>query len=62
MPELETVMQRLDTQARRLKDQASTGDSAERAMMAESLALVSEALLKVGRDIRYIRNQMTEKH
>ncbi|MDR4305521.1 hypothetical protein IHQ68_02645 [Chelatococcus sambhunathii] len=60
MSDLETVMSRLDAHAAHLKLRSAAIDDEERKLMAESLALMSEAVLKVGRDIRFIRRQMAE--
>jgi hypothetical protein len=61
--ELESVMQRLDLQTKRLKQRAATSrpEDDERALTVESLALVSEAVLKIGRDIRQLRLQLGER-
>jgi hypothetical protein len=61
--ELESVMQRLDAQTKRLRQRAlvSRAEDEERALTVESLALVSEAVLKIGRDIRQLRLQLGER-
>jgi len=63
MAELESVMERLKDQTDRLKRRAASpsGADEERALMIEGLALVSEALLKVGRDVRMMRNQWQDR-
>lgn len=60
--ELESVMERLDAQAKRLKERsrgAGAGDDA--ALTAQSLAVVSEAILRIGRDLRLLRLQLADK-
>lgn len=64
MAELESVMTRLDVQTKRLKERSlaplqSAGDDA--GLTLETLALFSEAVLKIGRDIRAIRLQLADK-
>ena len=59
--EIESVMQRLDAQARRLKQRAVAGEAGDAALTAESLALVSEAILRIGRDVRQLRLQLAER-
>jgi hypothetical protein len=56
-------MQRLDAQTQRLRQRAlvSRAEDEERALTVESLALVSEAVLKIGRDIRQLRLQLGER-
>ena len=61
MGDMETVMNRLSAHARRLQEQPVPSGDADRALMVESLALMSEALLKVGRDVRHLRNKMADK-
>lgn len=64
MAELESVMQRLSDQTRalRLKCAAPRSDAdEERALMVEGLAVVSEALLRVGRDVRALRLQLADR-
>lgn len=66
MIEIENVMQRLSEQTRALNAQLAANDplegETERAMTVRSLALVSEAVLKIGRDIRQIRLQLAERN
>lgn len=64
MAELESVMQRLDTQTKRLKERmaalrGSAGDDG--GLTVEALALVSEAVLRIGRDIRALRLQLEDR-
>ncbi|HVI28178.1 hypothetical protein [Hansschlegelia sp.] len=59
--ELESVMQRLDAQARRLRQRAAAGEAGDAALTTESLALVSEAILRIGRDVRQLRLQLAER-
>lgn len=65
MIEIENVMQRLSEQSRALNAQLAAsveqGEASERALTVKSLALVSEAVLKIGRDIRQIRLQLAER-
>ncbi|MFC3691465.1 hypothetical protein [Chenggangzhangella methanolivorans] len=65
MLEVESVMQRLDDQTKRLKAEAAAclalETQEERALTVKSLALVSEAVLKIGRDIRQIRMQLADR-
>jgi type II secretory pathway component PulJ len=64
MAELESVMQRLDAHTRRLQERSSAQDGGadeEKALMVQGLALVSEALVRVGRDIRFLRLRLAEK-
>ena len=66
MIEIESVMQRLSEQSRALNAQLATNEpldeESERALTVKSLALVSEAVLKIGRDIRQIRLQLAEQN
>jgi hypothetical protein len=66
MIEIESVMQRLSEQSRALNAQLAASEAldeeSERALTVKSLALVSEAVLKIGRDIRQIRLQLAEKN
>lgn len=66
MIEIESVMQRLSQQSRALNAQLAASElldeESERALTVKSLALVSEAVLKIGRDIRQIRLQLAEKN
>ncbi len=59
--ELESVVHRLDAQTKLLKQRvdASRGDD-DKEMMLKSLALVSEVLLKVSRDVRHLRNNVVD--
>lgn len=64
MAELESVMQRLDAQTKRLKERIATprepaGDDG--GLTVEALALVSEAVLRIGRDIRALRLQLADR-
>ena len=65
MIEIESVMQRLDDQTRRLKAELAANETLkeheERELTVKSLALVSEAVLKIGRDIRQIRLQLADR-
>ena len=66
MIEIESVMQRLSEQSRALNAQLAANEpldeESERALTVKSLALVSEAVLKIGRDIRQIRLQLAEQN
>lgn len=63
MHELEGVMQRLDSHARRMEQHAKTavGKDEDQAILAESLALMSEALLRIGRDVRFLKLHFADK-
>ncbi|MGA0531111.1 hypothetical protein [Hansschlegelia sp. KR7-227] len=63
MGELETVMERLGAHARRLEERSRSARSAndDGALMVQTLALMSEALLRVGRDVRHLRNQLADR-
>ncbi|RXF73583.1 hypothetical protein [Hansschlegelia zhihuaiae] len=63
MAELEGVMQRLDAQVGRIKASAAaeTGRDEVQELLLQSLALVSEALLRVGRDVRFLKLHFAEK-
>lgn len=63
MAELESVMRRLDAHAKRLVERSpsTSGGDDENALMVQGLALVSEAILRVGRDIRFLRLQLADK-
>ena len=58
--EMESVMERLSVQTERLQAEyrKSRGHDEDRALMVQGLALVSEALLRVGRDVRLLKLQM----
>lgn len=65
MAELSSVMQRLDDQAKLLRsriDAPQVVADADRALMIESIAALSEAILKVSRDVRALRIQIAERH
>lgn len=64
MSEQEGVMQRLDAQTRRLKERMTSGPASavtDEALTLESLMIVSEALLRIGRDIRHMRLQTADR-
>lgn len=65
MAELESVMQKLSDHTARLRRSAVAGSGAgaeeDRALMIEQLALVSEALLRVGRDVRLMKTQWQDR-
>ena len=65
MWEPEGVMRRLADQTEMLKAQLSAPPSpsdADRDLTVRSLAVVSEAVLKIGRDIRQIRLQLADRN
>ena len=64
MTELSSVMMRLDAHTKRLQDKAQAarpGGDDEQALVVQGLALVSEALLRIGRDVRTLRLQLADK-
>jgi hypothetical protein len=65
MAELESVMQRLDAHTLRLQQRSAAARSAEidedRALLVQGMALMSEALIRVGRDLRFLRLHLAEK-
>lgn len=64
MAELESVMQRLDAHTKRLLERSAAPDAEaddEKALMVQGLALVSEAIVRVGRDVRFLRLHLAEK-
>ena len=65
MAEVESVMQRLAEETRRLRAEVEASQpetDPERALTLGSLALVSEAVLRIGRDVRQIRLQLAERN
>lgn len=65
MSELSSVMQRLDDQAKLLRNRIDAPQAvadADRSMMMESIAALSEAIIKLGRDVRALRLQIAERH
>ncbi|WP_155904925.1 hypothetical protein [Methylopila sp. M107] len=61
MAEIESIMTGLDANASRLKARSATMADEDSRMMAETLALMSEAVLKVGRDVRHMRSLITQR-
>ena len=60
--ELESVMERLSAQTNQLKERSrSAARDGDEALTVQSLALVSEAILRLGRDLRLLRLQMADK-
>lgn len=57
--EMESVMERLSAQTERLQEECrkSRGSDEDRALLMQGLVVLSEAVLRVGRDVRQLKLQ-----